>query len=263
MKIYNFVCEYGTIETIRVNMDDVRSIVNKWSNENPAPSPPLKRPEYYREYAKEMLAIKEEMGISRQEAIEEWRNRQQKVPNVEDESYKAQMNIYKQKQVAIMAGEMIMMGIIINCNGERIPLREAIKKGCVSEKDLLMIAKVRINAETYRNLYYHILNISELTEQAVMEAIDRLGYIWEGKPLVEWANSGVIPKGSSSSSWASLGAMAAKEVEGIGPYKFKQLEIAEQAEITAIYLVDGWLKALQYEKQKSEQEARKNSIGPK
>ena len=253
MNIYLFICTHGELQTTKVSMDEVRAVADQWAQQHEEPQPPMVKPQYYREYSKEMLTIKSEMNLSRAEAIAEWKNRQPEVPDKNDGEYMDKMIAYEQQKMSVTANEMVMRGCLVRCESGAMPVREAVNSKQSSE-DFVTLFKVQKDPQAFTELYYHILNNSELTGSAITNAIDSLGYTWYERPLLEVVNSGIIPKGNVSSSWPSMGAMAAKEVEGIGPYKFKQLEIREQADIVGIYLVDSWIRWLRYDEEKRKSE---------
>lgn len=238
-------------------MDLVREAVSEWEEKNPPPQPPLKPPTYYREHSKEMLAIKKELGCSRQDAIKEWQNRAEQVLDEDDSEYKESSKIHKGKMGGVSANHFILNGCVFENGSKYVTMLEALINKI--NIDTNVFSKIRIDTKAFNDLLEFIIDHSELTERLVRKSIVDLGYLWHGKPIIEWIDSGALPKGSASSSWVSLGTMAAKEIEKIGPVKFKALEIIEQAQITAVYLIDSWLKGLRFQEEEAKREAKRKT----
>lgn len=250
---YTFVCKYGN-QTIRpVDMDAIRDRVAEWERSVPPPVPPLIAPEYWRENAKEMLVIKEELGCSRKEAIEEWKRRQEPVLDEKDKDYLEKKRAHNSIRYIYTASEVILDGVLIH---DGISLRQAVEQKLGSDK-YKSLKKIKEDREEYKRLFQFIFDNSELNEKLIERKIDEFGYKWNGRSLVEIWKDGGIPKGDTSSNWKAMGAVAAMEVESIGPVKYGRLEIDEQASIIAIYLAQSWLTALDGEKRRLEAEQKR------
>jgi len=246
--------KYGAIPIAPVNMDHIREVnLPDWESKNPQPIPPKTKPEYMRENASEMIAIKDELGLSRAKAIEEWQNRQESVPDLMDKNYLSEMKLWQNRRNTYFATIVCLYGI---CNDDGKRLVEMLIDKDVDGQLSEVYAKIKADGKEFGILFERIVEISELTQSLVIKKIKELGYLWNGVCIIEASKS--LEKGNVASNWKSMGYVAGKEVESIGPVKFRQLSIEEQAEIVAIHLTSTWVTALQHEENKRKMENERN-----
>ena len=238
MDTYKF--SHGDIEldTVRVDMELLRSLLDEWDKQNPEPEPPEKamEPSKFRLKESRMAhTMAKERGISLDDAEQIVARQSPPYKDDKDPDYLTALENwrwqrYLRSEEIVWAHGVLFkfsdgdVGVLTAANGRQLADSSVVEK----------MTKLAASDGRFE-LYKFIIGNSELTWEAVMSAAKELGIKRNGQPILE-----TIPSSEGEpQAIAGLGAIAAKN-NGISPAEYRRLPVSEQALVLAVYLCERW-----------------------
>lgn len=235
---HRFSHEGIELETVKIDMDNLRSLLDEWDVANPEPEPPeiaMEPSMFQLKEARKAHALSKERGIPLEDAELIVAKEVGTVRNEKDPDYIASVGEWRWKRY-LRAEEIVWTsGVVFSfSDGSEGTLSQAngrtVSSASVTEK-----MKKLVTGDGRFSLYSFIISNSELTWEAVMKEAKALGIKRHQRPILE-----TIPTGEGEpQAIAGLGAIAARN-NGISPAEYMRLPVQEQALILAVYLCDRW-----------------------
>lgn len=231
---YIFNSKYGDLVTKRIQMDASLKALEDWHEENDAPEPPMIKPKYMWENAKEVEKIiadakKEGKSIAKHKAREIWLEQAELIPDEKDEEYLKELADYNGRGKWHMFTHMIDSGAVMF----RAHTGEALN----ADKETLQ--EVLADSEELSRLYVHCMETNMLTESAVIKEINMLKRTWRGSPLLDWIQD--ERKKPSNGGETFFGFVVKLCASNQMPrHEFEDLPIRQQSKQAAAWLVTSY-----------------------
>lgn len=216
----NYTCPHtGAVLVVKqANMDALRKLLAELQVKRPPPKPPIVKIRTFETV---------ELGLPDQE-----------IEDLDDEGYKAARNEHNRILYSFTQNFFWRTCLVIKTT-------EAIQQ----------FTKIISSAEARVALFDFIRSNSELTQDAVLAAKARMGFVWQGVPLHE-----IPPKTSHGGMpLQEVSYNAAAKMYMMPPWEVDKMTFPEQAEMVARYSLLSQLSELEAEHRRKEAEKERSS----
>ena len=216
-------------------MMQARAEQRAWEQDNPPPSPPLRRADWQAEHQSLFMRLQDEFPRTHPQQIMDWMIHNLPMqPDHFDSEYITKKEAWDERSFKRLLTSMVLKTV------QR-----------ATDEDVTVLALVMLDVKTAIDLYWSIMAVSELTFKAVWDEIERVGYTFKGHPfeqVFKARSNGKPLYALNDPSIETAYRLILKHGGGLSDRRlFESLSVPEQVSEFARLFVKEWSEAFAHE----------------